>query len=101
MADCLKEDGVELLFEELTAATHRGGFQLSEWITSSCRVLSSILKEDRAKEVKALNLDSDQLPTEKALGVQWCVEDDAFTFNVAIKPHSHSYGDIAYGQLHL
>ena len=57
---------------------------LSKWITN--RVLSSIPKADRAKEVKDLNLNRNRLPTERALRVQWCVEDDNFTFSVIYDP---------------
>jgi len=92
--DCLKsvstEDEAILLIEEHTAVCQRGGFPLSKWITNSRKVLSSIPEADRAKEVKELNLDRDRLPTERALGVQWCVEDDNFTFNVVIKPQPHT-----------
>ncbi|KAK0155393.1 hypothetical protein N1851_002191 [Merluccius polli] len=66
--DCLKSvsmvDEEILLIKELTAACQRGGFHLSIY---------------RAKEVKELNLDRDRLPTERALVVQWCVEDANFT----------------------
>ena len=81
--DCLKSvsmvDEEILLIKELTAACQRGGFHLSICITNSLSVLSSIPEADRAKEVKELSLDRDQLPTERALVVQWCVEDANFT----------------------
>ena len=92
--DCLKsmatEDEAILLIKELTTACHRGGFHFSKWISNSRRVLSSVPEVDRAKEVKELNLDRDKLPTERALGVQWCVEDDNFTFSVTTKPQPHT-----------
>ena len=36
-----------------------------------------------------LDLDKDNLPIEKALGLQWCVESDNFQFNINLsqKPH--------------
>ena len=92
--DCLKsvatEDEAIRLIKELTAACQRGGFHFSKWITNSRKVLSSVPEADRAKEVKELNLDRDRLPTERALGVQWCVEDDNFTFNVTTKSQPHT-----------
>ena len=32
-----------------------------------------------------LDLDRDKLPTERALGLLWCVESDTFRFNISIK----------------
>ena len=40
--------------------------------------------EDRAKDVKELDLRRDVLPTQRALGEQWNLEDDQLTFSVAI-----------------
>ena len=34
--------------------------------------------EDRVKDVKELNLEKDELPMERALGVGWCIESDKF-----------------------
>lgn len=74
-------------YQELTAACQRGGFQLSKWTTNSCRVLFSIPEADRAKDVKALNMNRDQLPTERALGVHWCVK---MTILHSMSPSRHS-----------
>lgn len=45
-------------------------------------------EEYRAKGVNQLDLSIDQLPMERALGVQWNVESDTFNFSTEIKPHS-------------
>ena len=37
---------------------------------------------DRAKTVKELNLLHDDLPIERALGLQWCIESDTFGFRI-------------------
>ncbi len=78
-----------MLIQEVTAACERG-FHLAKWVTNSRLALSSIPESDRAKEVGKLDLDRDKLPTERALGVQWCVEDDNFTFDVTNKPQPHT-----------
>ncbi|XP_076122855.1 uncharacterized protein LOC143102946 [Alosa pseudoharengus] len=39
---------------------------------------------ERAVEVKDLDLSKDTLPTERALGVQWCTESDTFRFSVNV-----------------
>lgn len=48
-------------------------------------MLAVIPEEERAKEVKELDLDYDTLPVERVLGVQWCVQSDAFKFRIAIQ----------------
>ena len=40
--------------------------------------------EERAKDVKDLDLRQDVLPTQRALGVQWNLEDDQLTFSVSV-----------------
>ena len=70
---------------DVTAVCQKGGFHLSKWAPNSREVLSLLPVEDRAKEMMDLNLDKDQLPTERALGLQWCTETDNFTFNVRPK----------------
>ncbi|KAJ8364798.1 hypothetical protein SKAU_G00136290 [Synaphobranchus kaupii] len=39
-------------------------------------------KEERAKEVKDLDLDKDKLPVERALGMRWDIQSDAFFFMI-------------------
>ena len=45
----------------------------------------SVPPEDRAKEIKGLDLSIDKLPIERALGVHWCLESDAFKFIIDLK----------------
>ena len=53
--------------------------------SNSREVLETIPEEERAKEVKTLDLSKDDLPVERALGVKWCVETDTFGFKVDVK----------------
>lgn len=78
-------EAAKQLITDITTLLHRGGFHLSKWATNSREVLASIPVEDRVKEIMDLNLDKDKLPTERALGLQWCIESDSFTFNVQPK----------------
>ena len=41
--------------------------------------------EDRAKGIKQLNLEKDELPMERALGLGWCIESDAFKFRMVME----------------
>ena len=47
--------------------------------------MMSVPPEDRAKEIKGLDLRIDKLPIEKALGVHWCIESYAFKFRIQLK----------------
>ena len=40
--------------------------------------------EDRAKDVRDLDLRHDSLPAQRSLGVFWDLETDAFTFKVSL-----------------
>ncbi|XP_051785417.1 LOW QUALITY PROTEIN: uncharacterized protein LOC127528741, partial [Erpetoichthys calabaricus] len=42
-------------------------------------------EEDRAHEQKDLDLSHSLLPTERALGVQWCTETDSFKFQIKLQ----------------
>ena len=58
----------------------RGGFQLTKW-NSNCReVLSAFPVEERAPHIKDLDLKSDSLPLDRALGIHWDVERDTINF---------------------
>lgn len=87
--DCLKSLPSEAesmaLVRDLTTVCQLGGFQLVKWISNSRSVLESIDVEKRAKEVKQLNLDRDNLPVERTLGLQWCAETDTFRFKMAVQ----------------
>ena len=70
---------------DLRTLLSKGGFRLTKWSSNDRSVLKSIPAEDRAKEVKTLDLDQDKLPIERVLGVQWCAESDQFQFKMVIK----------------
>ena len=46
--------------------------------------IESIPPEDRAKNIVNLDLSSESLPIERALGVQWCTESDTLQFRIQI-----------------
>ena len=62
-----------------------GGFNSTKWASNDQQVLESIPLDERAKDVKELDLECDMLPTERALGMSWLVEADALSFKVIIK----------------
>lgn len=87
--DCLKsvpteQEAVELISNLTT------GFHLSKWISNSRAILAYVPPEGRAKEVKELDLSKDQLSMERGLGFQWCVQRDAFKFNITISDRAYT-----------
>lgn len=90
--DCLISLGSEKeaiqMIKDLSALCKRGGFILEKWISNSRAVLQTIAEEQRAKDLKELNLDRDNLPMERALGLLWCVESDSFKFKMEVKQQS-------------
>ncbi len=87
--DCLasvaSEQEVISLYKDLTTICTKGGFHLTKWMSNNRSVLASIPEEEKAKEVKDLDLDHDSLPVERALGLRWCVQSDTFKFSIYIQ----------------
>ncbi len=73
--DCLISVPTEVealqMVKDLTAVCSKGGFQLSKWISNSRKMLASIPEERLSKSTKDLNLDKDNLPDERALGLYY------------------------------
>lgn len=89
MYECLKStasegDAIQLV-KNLTALCCKGGFSLQKWVTNSRSVLMSIPNDIIAAEMKELDLNTDQLPVERALGLKWCVESDKFMFRTSVQ----------------
>ena len=66
------------LVEQLTKLLAEGRFHLTKFISNSREVLASIHVADRANS--SLNLDLDDLPIERVLGLHWDAESDIFQF---------------------
>ena len=84
--DCLMsvkcEDDAIAVIADMKQLLERGGFNLTKWISNSRRVLASVPEEDRAREVKGLDLTVEALPVERALGVCWNVDEDTFELRI-------------------
>ena len=57
-----------------------GGLRLTKFISNDREVLSSILTEDHAPNIKNVHLNYDELPIERTLGMQWNIENDQLEF---------------------
>ena len=87
--DCLRSvrDAVtcERLIARLRETCEQNGFRLTKFNSNNREVLRAVPVDERAKEIKHLNLDFDDLPMTRALGVLWNVEQDQLTFSVQLK----------------
>ena len=71
-AICLAHEMVQLLAQ--------GGFNLSKFLSNFKRLLSAVPNDKQSEP--DLNLDMDELPIERALGIRWSVEDDRLGFEI-------------------
>ena len=79
-----ERDAIELV-QAVKEMCAKGGFNLLKFVSNSREVMMSVPPEDRAKEIKGLDLSIDKLPIERALGIHWCIESDAFKFRIELK----------------
>ncbi|XP_047489108.1 uncharacterized protein LOC125039313 [Penaeus chinensis] len=87
--DCLKsvptpKEAIDMI-KDLKDLCKRGGFNLRGWISNSKDVMESIPVEDRIHQIDTLDLDTQNMPTERALGIVWSVTTDSFEFKINIK----------------
>ncbi|XP_006822329.1 uncharacterized protein LOC102807461 [Saccoglossus kowalevskii] len=73
------------LIESSKLLCKRGGFRLHKYISNSKEVIESISPSERAKGIQNIDLHCNELPIERTLGVQWCVELDTFQFRIELK----------------
>jgi hypothetical protein len=71
------------LVHQLRQLLVKGGFHLTKWLSNSRHVIEAIPESERATTVK--NLDFEDLPIERALGIHWNIQLDIFGFSITIK----------------
>ncbi|XP_064115215.1 uncharacterized protein LOC135221344 [Macrobrachium nipponense] len=71
--------------KDLIALCNAGGWRLNQWSWNCKEVLSTIPESERDISVATLDLSKYELPTERALGVHWSMEEYSFTFKVCLK----------------
>ena len=80
--DCLRSlattEEAKSLIQQLSVLLPKGGFHLTKFISNSREVMADIPESERAKSVK--NLDLEKLPMDRALDMQWNVEQDTICF---------------------
>jgi outer membrane usher protein FimD/PapC len=78
------EEEVVDLVQKAQACLKTANLHLHKVASNSALVMVAFPLEDRAKEMKDLDLRQDVLPIQRSLGVQWNLENDQLTFNVSI-----------------
>ena len=79
------EDEAVQLIQDVRKYCRQGGFNLTKFCCNRVNVLHSIPNEDWSKDLQTCSMDYDELPSERVLGVHWCVKEDTFGFTVKIK----------------
>ena len=68
------------LMEQLVELCTKGGFNLKKFVSNDRKPWAAIPLAKRAD--RSLNINLDELPVDRALGVRWLVESDTFGFKV-------------------
>ncbi|XP_029109940.1 uncharacterized protein LOC108941786 [Scleropages formosus] len=73
------------LAKEAREVCAKGGLCLHKFISNNITVLRHLPSSECAIDIKTRDLAFNDLPLERALGVQWCIESDSFRFNITLK----------------
>ncbi|CAI5660104.1 unnamed protein product [Oreochromis niloticus] len=71
--------------KEAQAVCAKGKLHLHKFLSNSREVLDSVDVAERATEVKNVDLNHDDLPVQRVLGIRWNVENDSFSFKVSLE----------------
>ena len=64
----------------------QGGFRLQKFISNNHSILSSLPQANISSKITAINLDLNEIPVERALGIPWNPESDTFKIKYVPKP---------------
>ena len=78
-------DDARELIPEMQKLLQEGGFDLGKFMSTSREVIETVPEEKRAKSLQNLDLNDCSLPQESALGLQWSVEGDYFTYSIDLQ----------------
>ena len=78
------EKAVELIkkSQEMCASEN---LHLDKFASNKKEVLEELPPEDRAKDLKDLDLRHDSMPVQRSLGTYWCIESDTLGFHIELK----------------
>ena len=73
------------LIKRAQAVCSEGKIHLHKFVSNSTEVVKSLPTSELSSGMQDLNLLKTENPIERALGVQWCVDLDQFSFKIALK----------------
>jgi hypothetical protein len=73
------------LIPEMQDLLAKGGFKLGKFMSTHREVIDTVPEDLRAKSLQELNIEDSTLPQESALGLQWNVEGDYFTYTIHLQ----------------
>lgn len=77
-------EAIELI-EDSQALCASAKLRLHKFASNRKDVLEALPKDDRAKDLKDLDLRHDALPVQRSLGTYWCIESDTLGFRIELK----------------
>ncbi|KAK3735268.1 hypothetical protein QZH41_001047 [Actinostola sp. cb2023] len=72
------------LIEKSQAMCANDKLRLHKFASNKKEVLEALPAEDRAKDLKDLDLRHDPMPIQRSLGTYWCIESDTFGFRIEL-----------------
>ncbi|KAK3730399.1 hypothetical protein QZH41_011858 [Actinostola sp. cb2023] len=72
------------LIEKSQARCANDKLRLHKFASNKKEVLEALPAEDRAKDLKDLDLRHDPMPIQRSLGTYWCIESDTFGFRIEL-----------------
>ena len=71
------------LITDAQATLATANIRLHKVVSNAVDVMEALPADDRAKDVRDLDLRKETLPSQRSLGVQWSLEEDKFSFKVS------------------
>ncbi|XP_054600468.2 uncharacterized protein [Nothobranchius furzeri] len=76
-------DEAKKLISESQELCKKGGLRLHKFNSNEEAAVSCLNPSERAAKIEPLGFDP--TPSERALGIQWSIKDDTFSFNISLK----------------
>ena len=70
------------LIQDATKICAKGNVRLHKFQSNNKEVLAAVPESERGESTRLINIFEDQLPSERTLGMEWCLDTDTFNFTV-------------------
>ena len=71
------------IIREMIPLLAAAGFELTKWTSNDRTLLEGIPRQNRAPAIRDLDLTTDDMPVQKAMGLQWLPEEDVLRIKVS------------------